>query len=522
MAIRRCPYCKAIIDESQKYCNNCGTQLLFPQDDAIQEDIKGEKIRDDDFRDAELDEEEAGAPPDSSGPKDTRKEFDLGKILDGKASFPDAAPDDREDEIPPVSDEPIIKSAAKPRGGPKPRALSKSKPEPESADIPPPAIKKDEPVPPAGPADELQEKGRNERVEGLEETVVEEALGDDADLSDTDDLADADDIISDETMGEEIFADEEIDVKEELEDELLDEDRPDSEDEKAVETFDEAAEPEGAPAIAAIPSDSLNGDLDEEDKEIAANEDRGETPDAAAVDEDRDEAETREEIGRLIAALEKKHKKPAASRAAKKADSPKKVTSGLPAWAEPSPTAELPAPDEKEAEAEEIPGGSFAPGDTMDFEEEVMRDADRTSTRATIGIPETLSKIELPGGFKEGQDEFGRAVAGSEDWDRAGSGAFPSEDEAEPGSDRDFVPRRRLGFFGMIKAGICDIFFVVLLWFVAVWLAAKILNLPIKTLIVESAVPLGLFFGILLIGYLFLFLFFLGETIGGRIAAAKR
>ena len=44
MAIRRCPYCKAIIDESDKYCNNCGTQLLFPEDEYIEEDIPGEKI----------------------------------------------------------------------------------------------------------------------------------------------------------------------------------------------------------------------------------------------------------------------------------------------------------------------------------------------------------------------------------------------------------------------------------------------------------------------------------------------
>ena len=44
MAIRRCPYCKAIIDEGSEYCSNCGTQLLFPEDEYIQEEIPGEKI----------------------------------------------------------------------------------------------------------------------------------------------------------------------------------------------------------------------------------------------------------------------------------------------------------------------------------------------------------------------------------------------------------------------------------------------------------------------------------------------
>jgi hypothetical protein len=44
MAIRRCPYCKAIIDEGSEYCSNCGTQLLFPEDEYIHEETPGEKI----------------------------------------------------------------------------------------------------------------------------------------------------------------------------------------------------------------------------------------------------------------------------------------------------------------------------------------------------------------------------------------------------------------------------------------------------------------------------------------------
>jgi hypothetical protein len=44
MAIRRCPYCKAIIDEGSEYCSNCGTQLLFPEDEYIHEEVPGEKI----------------------------------------------------------------------------------------------------------------------------------------------------------------------------------------------------------------------------------------------------------------------------------------------------------------------------------------------------------------------------------------------------------------------------------------------------------------------------------------------
>lgn len=44
MAIKRCPYCRSIIDEVDRYCNNCGTQLLFPEDESIEEDIPGDRI----------------------------------------------------------------------------------------------------------------------------------------------------------------------------------------------------------------------------------------------------------------------------------------------------------------------------------------------------------------------------------------------------------------------------------------------------------------------------------------------
>ncbi len=46
MAIRRCPYCKAIIDEGSEYCSNCGTQLIFPEDEFVEEEIPGEKVVD--------------------------------------------------------------------------------------------------------------------------------------------------------------------------------------------------------------------------------------------------------------------------------------------------------------------------------------------------------------------------------------------------------------------------------------------------------------------------------------------
>lgn len=78
MAIRRCPYCKAIIDEGSEYCSNCGTQLLFPEDEYIHEDIPGEKIAEDE----PLEEEEKETKKSSSRgrkKKEEQEELDQGE-----------------------------------------------------------------------------------------------------------------------------------------------------------------------------------------------------------------------------------------------------------------------------------------------------------------------------------------------------------------------------------------------------------------------------------------------------------
>jgi|GEM_PF-411881 len=70
MAISRCPYCHAIIDENDKYCNNCGTQLLFPDDESLEEEIPGEKIIDAETeeKDYSLDEpEDPDSPREADG-----------------------------------------------------------------------------------------------------------------------------------------------------------------------------------------------------------------------------------------------------------------------------------------------------------------------------------------------------------------------------------------------------------------------------------------------------------------------
>jgi len=93
MAIKRCPYCRAIIDEKDQYCNNCGTQLLFPEDADAEEEIKGEKIVDADVEDKDY---EIPKPEDeASGTAESAEEEELGE-------------DEAEPEAPKAPEEKVI------------------------------------------------------------------------------------------------------------------------------------------------------------------------------------------------------------------------------------------------------------------------------------------------------------------------------------------------------------------------------------------------------------------------------
>ncbi len=113
MAITRCPYCHAIVDETTKYCNNCGTQLLFPEDDVLEEDIPGEKIIDVEYDgekdydtgepaegELELEEEEdEDEEDDDDGPEEVTVVDEIEALeAEAKSAGPDDYSDDEEDE----------------------------------------------------------------------------------------------------------------------------------------------------------------------------------------------------------------------------------------------------------------------------------------------------------------------------------------------------------------------------------------------------------------------------------------
>ncbi|MFW6131159.1 MAG: hypothetical protein ACOC5F_00995 [Candidatus Aminicenantaceae bacterium] len=77
MSIKRCPYCKSVVDEDSEYCLKCGTRLVFSEETEINEDTSNEKIPDTDDEYESSDEErdeEQGDKDEEQGDKEEEQE----------------------------------------------------------------------------------------------------------------------------------------------------------------------------------------------------------------------------------------------------------------------------------------------------------------------------------------------------------------------------------------------------------------------------------------------------------------
>jgi len=116
MAIKRCPYCRAIIDEKEQYCNNCGTQLLFPDDEDVAEEIPGEKIIDADVEEKDYEIPEPGTELEE--PEPDEEDDDAGEGEESDESIRETSREDDEEVIVIDEDENIPEE----RGGDRVRA----------------------------------------------------------------------------------------------------------------------------------------------------------------------------------------------------------------------------------------------------------------------------------------------------------------------------------------------------------------------------------------------------------------
>lgn len=453
MAIRRCPYCKAIIDESQKYCNNCGTQLLFPEDEQNEEPIKGERIVDADFKDVDDDSEE---DEDRLLTEDDAEfeEIDLEEVLGGAGHFPD-------------------EERSKPKSS---RAAQAPKPEPESApepepgeDVAPPAKPARKPSPKSSPRAPKKPAAPKSKQDTQEEIARLIAV---------------------------------LEEKERLRTDLAgDADAPPLPPEPAVIPM--ADKPTGlGSAWAELLEKPPSGDIDGEPIEIPRVPDTSPEADFDAMrgfnrsfrDEPRDEEEKDAE--------------------AEEAE------------------AEEDEVDEEDEDKVFEPPASFAPGDTMDFQNEVLAatpldipspPAPAPASEPTrMGIPERITREEI---FHD-RDENETPPESVFDGLRLPPDAAtaPTSELLTAGQDDNGEPAaepRRLGFFRKTAALLFDVIFIGAVWAVTLWLAALLLGVAPADLVASSPVPAGILLAALLGGYFFLFLFFLGETLGDRMASRK-
>jgi len=493
MAIIRCPYCHAIIDENDKYCNNCGTQLLFPEDDEVEEEIPGEKIvdveEDEEEKDYTLDAPGEAAPPAEAeaeaeetaeertgelvtGPVEAPATGELGAIIEEEAGAAAAGAAEEEPEEVILVDEIAAREAAAAM-----EAAGTAEGEPEA------------PQKPAAPEEETKAYPfpAPGTVPSAEETVETTRAAGPAAAPPAPD-------------GEEA-----------------------KEGEENVRTGELDADDAGAPAEVppAVPPTFDTRELDGLGKTVELGQER---------------------VEKMISVMADKQKEEAA------APAPEKRTGSLPPWAARIKGGAVPEDTRRTADtgrrfsAEESRAGA---GDeeaarTAEVEEEIF--PRRKPSDSGIGLPERIAQATLPFGAaaeeEREEEETEEAQAGFRDEPAEGPAAVPPspgpaagigprpslrEEASAPGAPEheaeleEEEPRPPFRFSVFFKAKAFDILFVGVFWLVALWVAARSMDATLFELLSVTSGPVVVLYGVYIGLYFFLFKFFLGETLGDRL-----
>ncbi len=442
MAIKRCPYCRSIIDERDQFCNNCGTQLLFPEDEKAEEDIPGEKILD-------VDEKTGG------------------ELIDGDLSF---------DELDAVSPTAAVSS----------RALAgdlTAETEPKKA-------------------------ARKSRKSGELELTPERVFK-------TSELPEMGEAATPEASAGRTAAD------------MLFEDAfPGKKTEPQPAAKTQAPAPVTQPVSPIRDESSLSAST-EEIEEIARmmssrDKETDEKKPAAPP-----EKKAQREIGLGDTALVQK----------KIEDIRQETLHGIPRDRR-SESSEL-----KKSAADVPPWATGLrvdpPIPLQNFDIPELEDDKHAVPPAepSAGLTDILNKLEQePGASNEAEVEAGsEAAVEFGDEEPSAARTLPADEDQEgvpldSWSDRlgrerfervavRPTARRSVRGGSKLKAKIYDILLVVLGWVAAVWLATRILSVSMTEIFGAAPLPLLLFLLTLGVAYFFLFLYFLGETLGDRLSS---
>jgi hypothetical protein len=423
MAIKRCPYCKAIIDEEDKYCNNCGTQLLFPEDESIEEEIPGDKI---------IDEEE----------EEEKEEF---QEEEGKGAAKGEDLNEGEDE--------------------------------------------EEPELELEPGEEEQGKSHRRKIE--DETAEE--LG--AKLEE-----DTDEFERELTTGEE-----EEEVSAELETPEWQTEEAQAERSEREEVSTEAGERQASGEMIEE-TEEVEEELEKE--EIEEEETEGEKKYKVSIEEDELVFKTKD-LDQLTATVEEGEKGLEEFLGAfKKGEGEKKTTPAardesleLTQEEEAVPGTRGELPPWASGMKESLPTPVAAQPVTGTGDEASLTHREWT-TDSGIGIPEKITQKTLP---------FGDTTAQKLDEERMREEAPSAEEEKT----------RPSGLSSPLKARLVDVVFITALWLISLWFTAQVIGVPLFRLIFGSPIPVLAFYLILLVLYFFLFLYFLGETLGDHYFSAE-
>ena len=480
MAITRCPYCHAIIDENDKYCNNCGTQLLFPEDDEADEEIPGEKILDAEVeeKDYTVDEPEGEKRPaaaaDDDEDVDERLEEDM-KDRAAETALDEIVAEGAESEEPEdVTEEVILVDELEDAGALETAGTGE--------------IETETGTRPTGDV-----AGEEEETEGEEEDIgeleIEDEAGKDAPEAGPAEI---------ETAGEESAG--------------------------LVEPQDTPDAAEEEPDIEYITETSV-------EDEAATDE----VPSPRPVTFDTKELEGigrtvelgKDKVDELLEGLAEK--RPSEAPASPVAETPKEPTGTLPPWASGMKGAPTFPPDTSPIGPDKA---LRAEGAASAEEEEVEIFPKRRPSDSTLGLPERIAQSPLPFGRddteeaaedEEPEEDTAETTAAPAAADRpARQSAAP---EREPVSPRirsieeyeESEARGPFSFAVFLKSKAFDVLFVGLFWLVALWLAAHATDRTLFEVLGAVSGPMFLLYAVFVLLYFFLFKFFLGETLGDRL-----
>ncbi len=482
MAITRCPYCHAIIDENVKYCNNCGTQLLFADDEGADEEIPGEKIIDADTeeKDYTIEEPEGESKPKEDPDLDEEIEEETEDLALDKLVAEEAGEEDGdEDEADNLTEEVILVDEIK--------------------------------------AAEAGGKGEPEEPEEKEETA---------------ELKSADKGKAEDEEEEE--EDEELEEDKEIAE--ADEEKEPAENKEAVTPAIPALEehpaekPEEPPAASEEEEPVIEYITDDQDRDKVEDSEEA-VPQPVTFD-----TQELEGIGKTVDLGKEKIDKFLEVLAEKEAEvetPPKEArepTGTLPPWASTMKGAPV-------FPVETGPIGAFDPdvagtaAQTGDEEVEIF--PRRKDSDSTIGLPERVSQSPLP--FEQGAAEVEEGKEEPDD-DEAREKIFPTagpvrtereairptreaerrEAEAEEAGEEP-ASRPPFSFSIFLKSKAFDVLFVGLFWLVALWLAANSMDATLFDILGSMSGSMLLLYAVFVFIYFFLFKFFLGETLGDRL-----